>query len=42
MTGPDACAGTMVGFISAVRSAYLDNPFHNFKHAVDVTHTVYR
>ncbi|KAF4675904.1 Calcium/calmodulin-dependent 3',5'-cyclic nucleotide phosphodiesterase 1B [Perkinsus olseni] len=29
-------------FLARARLAYLDNPYHNWYHAVDVTHTVYR
>jgi hypothetical protein len=29
-------------FLSKIQLGYNDNPYHNFAHAVDVTHTVYR
>jgi len=28
-------------FIMKVRDSYRDNPYHNFRHAFDVTQTVY-
>ena len=29
-------------FVARIETGYNDNPYHNFRHAVDVTHTVYR
>ena len=29
-------------FVARIETGYNDNPYHNFSHAVDVTHTVYR
>ncbi|EER13806.1 calcium/calmodulin-stimulated cyclic nucleotide phosphodiesterase, putative [Perkinsus marinus ATCC 50983] len=34
--------GVLEVFLRRARLAYLDNPYHNWYHAVDVTHTVYR
>ncbi|KAF4677834.1 Calcium/calmodulin-dependent 3',5'-cyclic nucleotide phosphodiesterase 1B [Perkinsus chesapeaki] len=33
---------TLEVFLARARESYLDNPYHNWYHAVDVTHTVYR
>ena len=39
----DHCSAEVLWtFIHEVRRAYQNNPFHNFRHAVDVTHTMYR
>jgi hypothetical protein len=50
MNYPGSCAYTEVNvesqkmrnFIALVSKGYLENTYHNFMHAVDVTHTVFR
>lgn len=38
----DVDAGTLAKFVETVAEGYLDQPYHNWFHAVDVTHSVYR
>ncbi|KAI8322641.1 HD-domain/PDEase-like protein, partial [Martensiomyces pterosporus] len=35
------CLGRMRKFVSILESAYYDNPYHNFHHAIDVTQCTY-
>jgi len=50
MNNPGSCSYTeqfmdmqrLRSFVATVRKGYLPNPYHNFMHAVDVTHAVFR
>jgi len=50
MNNPGSCAYTeqnvdmqkLRAFVCVIAKGYMSNPYHNFMHAVDVTHTVFR
>lgn len=50
MNNPGSCAFTEHNvdikklrlFVDSIAKGYMQNPYHNFMHAVDVTHTVFR